>query len=209
MKKLLFICLALMACLKVGQAQNGNANRLYTELQSFSAASTGEKVDMDWKVTEDIRNTNFTVEKSKDGVSFTTVFDVPAAEGSYKDYAEADYEPFEGISYYRLKETEKNGACKYSMISVVNFVPQKKVTVYPNPILGTSNLSVNLNGFENQEVFVVVKNMQGSEVVSKSIVTKDYNETFVVEGTNSLPMGNYVVTVLGNNKIYNYKVIVK
>jgi hypothetical protein len=78
----------------------------------------------------------FTVEKSKDGKNFTKIIDVPCAATAvcYKDYAEVDYKPYNGKSYYRLKQTDVNGVCKYSNIIAVNFTPQKNNAVNFNVV---------------------------------------------------------------------------
>jgi hypothetical protein len=181
------------------------------ELLSFMAVPDGDKVDVAWETITETNNAYFTIEKSKDGINFTKVIDVPGAGNStnYKNYAEVDYQPYEGTSYYRLKQTDKNGAYKYFTMVPVNFTAQKNITVYPNPITNTTNFNVKVNGYPNQQVIVVLRDVQGREFVSKVLLTVEGNEVFMVEETKLLPPGAYIITATSNDKIYNYKVIVR
>src|SRR6185312_12193895 len=181
------------------------------ELLSFDAVADGDKVDVKWETVTETNNAYFTVEKSKDGINFSKVIEVQGAGNStsYKNYAETDYEPYSGLSYYRLKQTDFNGQFKYFNMVPVNFAVRKNITVYPNPISNTANLNVKLSGFKDQEVVVVLRDVQGREFMSKVFLTMEGDEIFVMEETKTLQPGTYIVTASSNDKIYNYKLIVK
>jgi len=195
-------------------SKNSGWNPLPIELLSFSAVPNGDKVDVKWETVTETNNAYFTIEKSKDGISFTKLIDVPGAGNStsYKDYAETDYQPYTGTSYYRLKQTDNNGAYKYFNMVPVTFVSdgQQSIVLFPNPIIqNTSSLSVSVTGYKDQEVVVVLRDIQGKEFLSKVLLSEDDNHVFTVEGTTLLPIGAYIITASSNNKIYNYKIIVK
>jgi hypothetical protein len=212
MKKLLFICFSLMAYLAVGQVKGGNGNALRIVLQSFSVVCSEEKINMFWKTGSEDVDGCFTIEKSKDGISFTKVVDVPyvAVSSSNTDFMATDYTPTKGISYYRLKQTDKNGGIYvYSTIVSVDFIPQKKITLYPNPLLASNNLNIDISGFEGEQVAVVLRNAQGKEFVSKVLLAKESNDVFILDETKSLLPGMYVVTASADNKTYNYRLLVK
>jgi len=181
------------------------------ELLSFDAVADGDKVDLAWETVTETNNAYFTIEKSKDGINFIKVIDMPGAGNStgYRNYAEVDYQPYEGLSYYRLKQTDFNGQFKYFNMVPVNFKARKNILVYPNPIGNTSNLKVKLSGFANEEVTVVLRDVQGREFMSKVFLTMEGDEIFVMEETKTLQPGTYIVTASSNDKIYNYKLIVK
>jgi hypothetical protein len=186
-------------------------NPLPIELLSFSAVPNGEKVDIKWETTTETNNAYFTVEKSTDGKTFTKIIDVPGAGTSvnYREYAETDYQPYGGLSYYRLKQTDKNGSFKYFPMVQVNFSTQKNISMYPNPIDNASNFTIDISGYKNQEVVVVLIDSQGREFLSRVILLEGNNQLFVVDETKSLSSGTYVVTASSNDKIYNCKLIVK
>ncbi|HKC69087.1 MAG TPA: T9SS type A sorting domain-containing protein, partial [Bacteroidia bacterium] len=176
-----------------------------------TAVPDEDKVNIAWETITETNNAYFTVEKSKDGINFTKVIDVPGAGNSttYRNYAEVDYQPYEGTSYYRLKQTDNNGAYKYFTMVPVNFKARKNILVYPNPINNNTNLNVKLSGYENQEVTVVLRDVQGREFITKVFLTMEGNDIFVVEETKTLPPGTYIVTASTNDKIFNYKLVVR
>jgi len=194
----------------IGTADYG-ASPLPIELLAFTAVPVENKVNIKWETATETNNAFFTVEKSKDGVNFTKVIDVPGAgtSTSYREYAETDYQPYGGTSYYRLKQTDFNGDYKYFTIVPVNFENQKSIMVYPNPIDNKTNFTVEVSGYKNEEILVVLRDVQGREFFSKVLLSQDNNETFIVDETHNLAPGTYIVTASSNDKIYNYKVIVK
>ncbi|HKC68272.1 MAG TPA: arabinofuranosidase catalytic domain-containing protein [Bacteroidia bacterium] len=181
------------------------------ELLSFTAVPDEDKVNIAWETITETNNAYFTVEKSKDGINFTKVIDVPGAGNSttYRNYAEVDYQPYDGTSYYRLKQTDNNGAYKYFTMVPVNFKARKNILVYPNPITNANDLHVKVSGFENQEVTVVLRDVQGREFITKVFLTMEGNDIFVVEETKTLQPGTYIVTASTNDKIFNYKLVVR
>jgi hypothetical protein len=62
-------------------------------------------------------------------------------------YSYIDENPLTGTSYYRLKQTDYNGAATYSGIREVNFGSNASFQVYPNPGNGifTARLSAGNN----------------------------------------------------------------
>ncbi|HKC69417.1 MAG TPA: T9SS type A sorting domain-containing protein, partial [Bacteroidia bacterium] len=194
-------------------SKNTGWDPLPIELLSFTAVANGDKVDIKWETITETNNAYFTIEKSKDGVNFTKLMDVQGAGTSttYRNYAEVDYQPYEGTSYYRLKQTDNNGAYQYFTMVPVTFTKdgQQSIILYPNPIDNTTNLQVNVTGYQNQEVVVVLRDMQGREFLSKVLLAEDNGHVFVIDETKSLQPGAYIVTATSNNKIYNYKLIVR
>ena len=195
-------------------SKNAGWNPLPIELLSFDAVANGDKVDLKWETVTETNNAYFTIEKSKDGKNFVKVIDVPGAGNStnYRNYAEVDYQPYEGTSYYRLKQTDNNGAYKYFNVIPVNFTRKNNIVVFPNPLYNTTggaSLNVKVTGYQNQEVVVVLRDVEGREFLSKVLLTEDNNQLFVIDETKSLTPGAYIITASSNDKIYNYKLIVR
>ncbi len=197
----------------LGRLLGAGKNPLPIQLLTFNAVPNGEKVDITWETAIEQNNAYFTIEKSKDGVNFTKLIDVPGAGNSttYKNYAETDYQPYTGTSYYRLKQTDYNNNYKYFNIVPVNFNGvQQSIIVCPNPIIAnTTGTSIKLVGYQNQEVIVVLRDIQGREFLTTVLLTVDTDKAFKVDGTESLPAGTYIVTASSNDKIYNYKLLVR
>jgi hypothetical protein len=186
-------------------------NSLPIELLSFSAVPNNDRVDIKWSTATETNNDYFTIEKSKDGKSFTKLIDVKGAGNStsLKEYFDIDPEPYIGTSYYRLKQTDKNGAFKYFNMIPVTFNGSKNVTLFPNPIRKGEPLNIKVTGYPSQEVLVVLRDMSGREFSSKVLLTEENNHIFSVSTLTEIPAGIYLVVASSNNKIYSYKLVVQ
>lgn len=178
-------------------------------LLSFDAVITDKKVELTWSSDTEHNNNFFTVEKSKDALVFEEVTTIKGF-GNYStliSYFDIDYYPYEGISYYRLKQTDIQGNILSSRLISVN-----NRNASGNFVLNTSILedpSGNLMGSENKEVIVVLRNEKGAESFSKVIVDENNNVIVPADSDYKLDNGTYTVIASSNNKLYSQKVIVK
>ena len=120
---------------KFGIATTGSTP-LPIELLHFDANLVGSKVLLDWQTASEINNDYFTVEKTKDNLEWKEVSVVKGAGNSTSllNYHSIDYKPYEGLSYYRLKQTDFDGKFEYSNIVAINFNRNgNNVVLFPNP----------------------------------------------------------------------------
>ena len=82
------------------------------ELLFFNAKlENNTYVDLTWSTASEINNDYFTIERSQNGVYFQE-FDIVEGAGNSThkiNYSLIDRDPFDGISYYRLKQTDYDG----------------------------------------------------------------------------------------------------
>lgn len=105
------------------------------ELISFNATEENEHVRLDWATATELDNDHFTIERSQDGLNFQPVATIPGAGNSQQTitYSRLDRLVPEGLLYYRLKQTDVNGAYSYSpVVSVMTSLDPIPVVV-PNP----------------------------------------------------------------------------
>lgn len=180
------------------------------ELLSFNAIMNDKQVDITWETASETNNDYYTIEKSKDGVHFETCSIVDAAgnSSSIVNYKDIDYNPYKGISYYRLKQTDFNGAFSFSKIVAVNYsFSQDGITIFPNPTEGEIN--INIEDIEQQEVLVVIVDMTGKECYSKVIISQENQQLIATDTEHKLAAGTYIITASSKNKLYSKKIIVK
>ncbi|MGZ4048385.1 MAG: T9SS type A sorting domain-containing protein, partial [Bacteroidia bacterium] len=183
------------------------------ELLSFDAKACNKQVCLDWKTASESNNDYFTVEKTKDGSAFEYVSTVNGAGNSTSEhsYSSEDNAPYEGVSYYRLKQTDFNGAYTYSGLKMVDFIstPDFSFEIYPNPSDGTV-LNVALTADKGEEVLVVVRDVTGREAYSKVIVSGDTGDNvYALDPSGKLAPGIYMITATSQQNIDNKKLIVK
>jgi hypothetical protein len=152
-------------------------------LSSFTASCENDNVVIDWVTKSEINNDYFTVEKSDDGVNWTTLKIVEGADNSsvQLDYSIVDSNPYSGTTYYRLKQTDNDGKHEYTeMISVHNcngLDEQVSYSVYPNPSIGL----MNFNSDFDEDFTIFVTDISGREVL------KTYQ---IKQGTNQLELSD-------------------
>ena len=118
---------------------------LPVELIAFKATSVGDIARLDWETSSEINNDFFTVERSPDLHTFSEVMRVPGSGNSreHRSYFALDESPLPGTSYYRLKQTDFNGAFTYSQPVAVSVTSQgRDWRIFPTAV---SNSIVNID----------------------------------------------------------------
>ncbi|MCI1754175.1 MAG: hypothetical protein LKM36_15335 [Flavobacteriales bacterium] len=98
-------------------------NPLPIELISFTAKANGDHVDLAWATASEKDNDHFNVERSADALDFAPISEVAGAGNSQSvlHYTDVDKTPLPGLSYYRLRQTDFNGATSLSQAVPVFF----------------------------------------------------------------------------------------
>ena len=152
-------------------------------------------VDLNWLTASEINNDFFTIEKSKDGQIFEVVGIVDGAGNSntIRTYDTIDKNPYQGTSYYRLKQTDYDGQFAYSQLVAVNVIGAfENVAIFPNPILGVGYLS--FSAAANSTTTVWIYDISGRKVWSKDYGTNKGANQLTLE-TNELSQGMYFLTM--------------
>ena len=109
---------------------------LPVELLHFDARSEGAEVLCTWATATETDNDFFTVERSADGETFYGIGEVDGAGNSQTTlaYALSDDAPLDGLSYYRLRQTDIDGTETWSQaVPVWRGAPASELVVFPNP----------------------------------------------------------------------------
>ncbi len=114
---------------------------------TLNAFASGKEVSLDWMTSSESGDAYFTIERSKDGITFDSLSSVSTAalDGNSStplQYTGIDPNPFPGNSYYRIRQTHQDGYSVYSSVVMVNFSGTlQSVSVYPNPTSGPVTIS--------------------------------------------------------------------
>lgn len=188
-------------------------NSLPIELLSFEAELNGDQVDITWTTATEFNNDFFTVERSKDGFAWEIISIVPGAgiSNTVLEYAEVDPEPYTGVSYYRLTQTDYDGTYTHSDVAPIKYVKEEdsQVNVYPNPWDKTTSVNVELNGFEGNDVLVSLRDITGKEYYSRVIVANNEVVYNVIEPMSELAAGMYLITVRSEDQIFSKQLVIK
>jgi hypothetical protein len=105
-----------------------------------------------WQTATELNNDYFTIERSVDGQYWEAIGTVQGAGTTHdpQAYEWLDRHPYNGLSYYRIKQTDYNGAVDYSDIRSIERKQKTPFAVYPNP----GNQRFTLMGYEAGDLFV-------------------------------------------------------
>ena len=92
-------------------------------------------VVLTWSTATEVNNKSFTVEKSRDGISFTDVTEIAGAGNSsvQQNYSTIDQHPYSGRSWYRIRQTDNDGKSTWSRIVVIDVTQDAALNLFPNP----------------------------------------------------------------------------
>ena len=110
---------------------------LPVELVNFDVkAHTNNSALLSWNTASEIDNDYFTIEHSRDGIAYEAIGKVYGAGTTDRaqSYSYIDELPFQGLNYYRLKQTDFDGQYSYSEVRTLVFDNKDRApSVYPNP----------------------------------------------------------------------------
>ena len=170
-------------------------NPLPIGLISFNAVLNGRQVDLDWSTATETNNDFFTIEKTRDGFNYEFVAKVDGAGNSTQKitYIETDFHPFDGISYYRLQQTDFDGKFTYSNLAAVNFEKLFEATIYPNPFNQSLTVTIT-NDILLWETELKLFNSFGMEVYDQILT-----ESVTTLETSHFAQGVYYYRICSNN----------
>jgi hypothetical protein len=153
------------------------------ELLSFTGVKEGLKNKLEWVTSSERENDFFTLEKSQNGTDFTFLAEVDGAgnSNSILNYFSYDFNPYQGVTYYRLKQTDFDGEFTFSeIIALSNEMHGITISeVYPNPTTGNTAFDI-FTPTKGQIEFKLFDNA-GRLVLSKTEKVNNGTSTINVE----------------------------
>jgi hypothetical protein len=182
------------------------------ELLSFNAEACEKLVCLDWTSATETNNDYYTVERSAEGTDFQKVTTVDGAGNSSAvlNYSAVDTDPLNGVSYYRLKQTDFNGLYSNSGIVAVDrpLVQVLFFDMYPNPGDG-SDIHLAVSGPGSGEIRVMMYDFTGRELYSGTIQKEEKSDVVVTANPeNKLSPGIYLLTITSGRQLLSKKLIV-
>jgi hypothetical protein len=168
------------------------------ELGSFKASLVNNTVQLNWNTVSEINAKEFVVEKSLDGSKFSPITTVAAKNSNQaNNYKAEDLQPANGLNYYRLKLTDKDGSFKFSKVLPINVAKanNQSLTVFPNPVVNTIGL---VHAAAAQGAHVKITNAAGNLVLQTYIVPNAVQTSLDV---SKLTAGQYFVTYTNQQSV--------
>ena len=170
------------------------SSALPLNLLAFKAVVIGKEVAATWSTVNEINTRSFDVEKSADGRGFISAGSIVANNSSQiNSYSFTDNNPYQSISYYRLKMIDKDGSFTYSPIVRVNNKEKVSLLINPNPVTDKVIVSHPIS----KSSFLKLLNIEGKILKSIAIAANAMQTTIA---TSSLSAGTYYLLYEGKTE---------
>ncbi|MDD2982911.1 MAG: T9SS type A sorting domain-containing protein [Crocinitomicaceae bacterium] len=182
-------------------ASINSSTPLPIELLYFDAIPHVTSVTLNWKTGSERNNDYFTVERSVNGMEWFEIGRVKGAGSSSTalNYEFFDESPLEGISYYRLKQTDYDGEFVYSAPKSVNFIKSSEhaISIFPNPAMDQFTIEGIWSELKETRIYTVL----GQDVTDMTEKVSQ-EKTRIVFDISKLKAGTYYVkTKTTTNKV--------
>jgi hypothetical protein len=185
----------------------GNTNLLTplpVELLFFNAKAQGPSVLLTWSTATEINNQDFTIERSPNKTDWVAIGVVKGAGNSTAklDYQFMDEKAKPGLQYYRLRQTDFDGAIKYSEVVSIDREKGNEITVHPNP---SSNSFTVVSDKENSIQQIRLVTVLGSSIPIS--ITK--NEAGLNVDPGEIASGIYFIQLITSEGLKAIRVVRK
>ena len=164
---------------------------LPVELTNFTAQNKGAFNSLNWQTATEVNNNHFEVQHSIDAQKFENIGEVKGVGTSngIQNYSFKDYNPVDGINYYRLRQVDNDGKATISnVVSVLNGNAKNSFSVQTN--VAQTEIFINASESKNMDTPFEIVDMLGRTV--QSLVFKN-NQTTQKISIASFRAGQYLI----------------
>jgi len=188
-----------------------DAITLPVKLLNFAAKKDGNSVKIEWSTASELNSDYFLIEKAGANGTFTYLDKQNSASentNTIQNYSIRDYNPFNGINYYRLTQFDKDGTAAKPELTSLNFneLIIVNATVFPNPT--QRDINFNLENFNGKSIKTRLINLFGQVLHEEEFNTQTGAGKYQLGLKNELPKGQYILSLSDNSFKKNIKLIV-
>ena len=158
----------------------------------FQVTKQGGSALLKWTTMQEVDVDKFYVERSKDGIHFSTIAVTNSSGNSDRisEYSYTDEAPVNGINFYRIRQTDRNGQVSFTEVRTLEFDRLKGiVSMSPNPAKDYVDIKI----WGNKES-LKLKLINASGQVLKSFIMKEESYRLPL---SSLVAGVYYLKISG------------
>ena len=175
---------------RVDNVYIGGISGMPLTLNAFTGSVVNGKANLTWATTNEINVDGFDIEKSTNNRDFSSIGFVKANNSTENNYNFTT--ELSGVSYYRLKMTDKDGSFKYSKTISLNNKQTVKLDLYPNPVRNSTTLS---HDKATEKASITITSLDGRKV---SVINVVPGATQTTVDVTKLLNGNYIMVYENN-----------
>ncbi len=193
MKKIITILLAITTTF-LAQSQTNN-DTTPIRLSSFNATSlTNNNIKLNWKVVCFLEFANFQVQRSTNGINYTTINMFQSDRLRCKQPFDYEDQNINGKIYYRINVGDKEGKFSTSKIIVVTGKSKPFEIISLSPSIITTYTQLNISSAIADKAQILITNAQGITVKQIS-ATLNTGTNYINLELSNLAKGFYNISV--------------
>lgn len=161
-----------------------------------------------WSTANELNNSHFTLERSRNASDFEPVAVVPGAGtvNEVRSYAATDAKPIEGRSFYRVRQTDLDGT--WAASAVLEYMGSgTQLALFPVPARRGQPVAARFDNTSGVPASLVVVNVQGGAEQAISLPTQG-RSTVVYIPTTGLNPGSYQVVLTAGSSQQTAKFVI-
>lgn len=181
------------------------ANNMY----GLKGVYTNNNVQLDWKVLNNSMVRYFDVQRSTDGINFTTIARINARDDLSQDaaYWYTDPDASGRVVYYRIRMMTSASSIQYSNVIRMDLraLATTGVTIAPNPVKDV--MQIQISSVANNRLNIDIFDQSGKRVISRRGFVQQGNSSLTIDEISNYPRGVYMVLVTVGDEIFREKVL--
>ncbi|OSZ76975.1 hypothetical protein CAP36_11115 [Chitinophagaceae bacterium IBVUCB2] len=185
-------------------------NPLPVVFGGIRAYAKNNGIQVDWTILTEVNVDRYEVERSSDGINFSTKGIVAAINSSNRtNYGWLDIMPNAGTNFYRIRNIDKDGKSSYSVIVRVDLDKLlTDINIYPNPV-SNGYISYQSPEFEKGIYQVRIFNSNGQQVASQQYNHSGGSLSQSLQLPATMKAGVYYLKLQTENKNFSKAFIVQ
>ena len=164
-------------------------------LEYFKGVQIDRKNMLYWKVNCTSAQARFEIERSTDGIHFTSIGNITAPQlRCSQPFDFTDEYPLKGADFYRIKMIDVDGSSNYSNTILLTLKTDRFEITGLNPnIIHSENAALKVNSTERNEMTITVTDFTGRVVQQQIVQVQPGLNSFTIN-SSKLSTGTYLVS---------------
>ena len=171
-------------------------------LINFTAKQAGIQVLLNWETASEVNTKGFSIERSSDGISWTSIGSVDAKSFGTNKYVFNDQHPLDYLNHYRIRMYDQDGRFTYTIIKEVQFNTNTVFSIVPNP---ARDKVIVYFGFIAKGAEMQVTDIEG-KIHQRHKIADNVNSYEI--NTDKLTSGTYFIRLQSKTGILTKKLVV-
>ena len=190
---------------------------LANNLVDFKGALHNQAATLNWSVLYNEATKHFNVERSVDGINFSSIATIQAKHGNTETSSYSYDDPLVNMTfryiYYRLRISDITGIDKYSVVVKISIttsigaVPKNTLSIMPNPVKEVLQLFI--TAVKDNKAQINIYDQMGKKVHTINMPLEKGNNVIAINDVVDMPIGIYNVVVIIGNEIFTRRILLK